>query len=577
MKKSRISFKNICLAILLFVASFCLPLFSAKAPSANTALADQNTDAMLNNAGTILENVNISQDSNIIGSAGYNIRKRDFQEITFHGVSYLALYTNKSVTITSTIVQSADPFNQNLYSISAGALDSPSKEYIVENNVANRESKYLYTRENDDTNYAVFKVDQTKEVVTSIFISIRINGVDTSFSFILVQTPLNLEKNQMEWTYPVSYGNQSIAEPSNGYTYPPLTLTIPNGTELNPVYVKFIYCGESYEVYNINGAYYNNLSEQKEKLDFEKLYFDVSGTYEVEIYDRTYLTNYQGNNHKKFDFKVLNSESPLKTFYFNAYLDNGDILMNNQYTDKTTYVEFVNMSNIRVQNITIFKSYNRADTPEETTAYTPSQIENGILKFEDTGFYRIRVSIAVGSRVVTKEFAFAIFKEIRNNLIIDGKRYETNKINTPEEKDVTCTVETSYNGSTCQLNSKYTYTFKIVVARSEPSITGIGDNERTSDDVVLTVHGVGNIEVTISHNGSTQKVTLQNGKSLQAFSESGKYYVSMVDEMGRTAVKSFTINIKLNGAAMTLIIIGSVILVLALVLIVISRLRVKVR
>lgn len=577
MKKSRISFKNICLAILLFVASFCLPLVSAKTPSALTALADQNTDAMLNNAGTILENVNISQDSNIIGSAGYNIRKRDFQEITFHGVSYLALYTNKSVTITSTIVQSADPFNQNLYSISAGALDSPSKEYIVENNVANKESQYLYNRENDDTNYAVFKVDQTKEVVTSIFISIRINGVDTSFSFILVQTPLNLEKNQMEWTYPVSYGNQSIAEPSNGYTYPPLTLTIPNGTELNPVYVKFIYCGESYEVYNINGAYYNNLSEQKEKLDFEKLYFDVSGTYEVEIYDRTYLTNYQGNNHKKFDFKVLNSESPLKTFYFNAYLDNGDILMNNQYTDKTTYVEFVNMSNIRVQNITIFKSYNRADTPEETTAYTPSQIENGILKFEDTGFYRIRVSIAVGSRVVTKEFAFAIFKEIRNNLIIDGKRYETNKINTPEEKDVTCTVETSYNGSTCQLNSKYTYTFKIVVARSEPSITGIGDNERTSDDVVLTVHGVGNIEVTISHNGSTQKVTLQNGKSLQAFSESGKYYVSMVDEMGRTAVKSFTINIKLNGAAMTLIIIGSVILVLALVLIVISRLRVKVR
>ncbi|MBQ3158371.1 MAG: hypothetical protein IJB98_01615, partial [Clostridia bacterium] len=70
---------------------------------------------------------------------------------------------------------------------------------------------------------------------------------------------------------------------------------------------------------------------------------------------------------------------------------------------------------------------------------------------------------------------------------------------------------------------------------------------------------------------------IQNGEEIGSFSEPGKYFIKITDEMGTTITKNFTITIKMNGAAIALIAIGLAVVLIVIVVAIVSRSRVKVR
>ena len=58
-------------------------------------------------------------------------------------------------------------------------------------------------------------------------------------------------------------------------------------------------------------------------------------------------------------------------------------------------------------------------------------------------------------------------------------------------------------------------------------------------------NGVGKINVVVSKDGETHKLEIQNGEEIGSFSEPGKYFIKITDEMGTTITKNFTITIKM--------------------------------
>ena len=93
----------------------------------------------------------------------------------------------------------------------------------------------------------------------------------------------------------------------------------------------------------------------------------------------------------------------------------------------------------------------------------------------------------------------------------------------------------------------------------------------------LRVHGVGKIEVKVTHNGKTETYTKTNRQYLGTFTEQGKYFIQITDQMGNSVTKSFTITIKLNTSSIVLIGVAAGSLLGLIVFIIISRSKVKVR
>ncbi|MBR2908950.1 MAG: hypothetical protein IKC11_01215 [Clostridia bacterium] len=518
---------------------------------------------------TIFDFVTISQE-------GYVFSYSDFEESTVGTTIYQNLYTNKTVTITLDVaVKTGDYFRieevKNGVTTPIGDTDT---RVLVLNGVKSYVFDASSITEDTTTQLTIVYEEQmydskNKEYYTDVY-SINLNLIQITNNF--------FTSKEFKWDYILNNAPKQVAAPSIGYEYPPLTLTIPNGTPLNPIFIRFVYCGETYEIYNVDGYYYNSLD--KTPLSFSKLNLTKSGTYSVEIYDKTATCGYKQSNYLKYDFTIENNDANNRyaPFYINATVSNGSQLMNNQISNEKTTVEFVNLNMIKryVDKIVVLKSYRPTggENITDKTEYTSDELPPS-LTFDSDGTYHIQV-IGINNGNLIREFEFILIESIRSFFEVDGTRYEIKK-DEPSNQTKTVPIERTVESTYDNILGKTTYTFNVIIARSAPSINGVSNNERTSRTVKLTANGVGKINVTVSQDGKTHSLEIKNGEEIGSFSKPGKYFVKITDEMGTTITKNFTVTVQMNGAAIALIVIGAAIIFLIIIVAVVSRSRVKVR
>lgn len=547
-----------------------------------STVADETTNE--NSNFSVLDYVDISQE-------GYVFSKSDFSEYenpNYTGYHY-AIFTNKTVTI-----------NEKLTDRSTQAFKITINSYSGES--ALDKNGYIYRNDTTGISYVLDINGKTNDVLSSVQIEITLTYSATPqypggrketliLSFSVIQTPVNFEKensnatnNFILWNY--THKNQEITTtaPGSGETFETLNLTFPAGTQLNPVYVEFIYCGEHYLIYRYKDPTtgevltFNSIGNQLLN-NISTLTFDKSGTYTVRIFDKTINSNCPDKNFYEYSFIISNSSLSTSGFYVNAVDENNNPIMSGQYTNSNVHLDFVNYNKIKSQvyQITVIRAYqpSLSENIPITTTYTPDDLPSSITYSED-GTYDIKFENRRGD--ILFEYKFVITKSIKTSFKIGDSVYE---VGSNEASNVTkeFTINSSASSTYNDIEGNTNFSFTIFVARSEPSIVGIANNERTQGNVNLRVYGVGQIDVYVSLNGAQMMIETkyENGGKLPTFTEQGSYFVKITDEMGSTITRSFTITMKLNTASIILIVIAAVTLVGLIIFIIISRGRVKVR
>jgi len=578
MKKIIISLFGILFAVLLSVAIFpCEKNFEQTASAAisqeRLPLLSQKSWFSISQQGKIYdENSDFSK----------TIYKKD-------GKEYPTIITNKSITISilydfdthmfdSYYIHLGHETEVNTLSLGNNATDLSNTETKVET-FAGRDIVYKdyykpYEKESKTIQAYFFNVYSENFLNDQLLVKINfnVNNINHYLDFILVQTDSNFPvDNRLYWEYTVNNQLENVKAPTNGATYSPLTLSVPDGTEYNPTYIKFSYLGEEFIIYNINGIYYNSFNN--EQLDFSKMLFDLSGFYTVEIYDQTRFC-YDSSNYLSYNFSIKNPES---TFYLFTHNKAGKVVANNQISNSEVIVDLVNLDDIisSVNRVIITKSWRPSggENISEQTVIT----ENipSTLNFNQDGTFNVRVINNDGRTI--KECKFVLIKEIRTYFEAGDEKYEIGE-NEPANTYKTFTIPTKIASSYKDISGETNYTYSVTIAKSAPQISGIGNNGRKQGSVTLTIYGVGDIQVSVSKDGKeTTNTKVTNGQALEKISEPGKYYVKITDQMGTTITKSFTIDVKMNGAAKAIIIIGIILVVVAIAVIIITRAKIKVR
>lgn len=553
----------------------------AEEVSTATPVANEETDEYSN--FSVLDYIDISQE-------GYVFTKDDFVEYDdqdYQGYKY-AIFTNRTVTINKKIDNSINhKFTININNLTTESLlDSAG---------------YIYRSETNEISYVLDVNGKTNDVKNNIKLEFTFYypaspahpGGDQktiTLLFFIIQTPTNFEKenssasnNFIVWDY--VYRNQLISTtaPGSGETFETLNLTFPAGTQLNPVYVEFIYCGEHYLIYRYKdpttGTIKTFNSIGNEEMNLDKLTFNKSGTYTVRIFDKTINTNCPDKNFYEYSFIISNTSSSTAGFYVNAVDETNNPIMSGQYTNSNVIVNFVNYNKIKSQvyQITVIRAYqpSLSENIPITTTYAPDDLPSSIT-YSDDGTYDIKFENRRGD--ILFEYKFVITKSIKTSFKIGNSVYEVGEneaSNVTKEFTIDSFQSSEYNG----IVGNTDFSFTILVARSAPNIVGIANNDRTQDNVSLRVYGVGTIDVYVSLNGAQMMIDTkyENGSRLPTFTEQGNYFVRITDEMGSTITRSFTITMKLNTASIILIVIAAVAIVGLIVFIIISRGRVKVR
>lgn len=539
---------------------------------------------------TIYDYISVTQ-------AGHVFAPDEYIPITVGGIDYQAIYTNHVVTFalnyTPLLGESFTPATnteQYIYSYKTTEKD-PNTGNDVEVTI---------TPKNEFGNpYYVFDASKAEDGIILARFQLKKYGVDTPYILSLAIIDVQNDFNKTDtclWQYTPFAVEESISAPINGGTYSPMKLYVPSGTEYNPTYVNFEYCGEKYSVYNIDGEFFNSsdntkidpsvlapkTSKHRLATDNYGLIFDKSGTYIIEIYDNSYFSIPNGNYHK-YNISISN---PASTFYISANTDKGDLIANGQITNDSTIVNFINLQSIygsiRDENgIEIIKTSRPSISENISTRSFISKSQlvnqyNNKLTFTEDGIFHIVIHGKNYDQVLY-EFEFRIISDIRSYFIIGSNEYKITEDSAANQTETFIhkgTIENNYNS---EIHGSTDYSVTITIARSEPKIDGVSNNSKVSGKVSLTVYGVGNIIVSISQDGKTQTETYQNGDSLPSFSAKGTYFIKITDEMGSTVTKSFEIATQMNAAATILIVIGAALLAFIFVAIIISRSKIKVR
>lgn len=571
MKKS-ILFFNIVFGIALAMLAFLVVNFQTP----TTSLAEKEPEVL--HETTVFDFVSFSQQDHAFTEEDFVTKTKIVGD---EEITELYLYTTETITIYNFIKNNTDIFQVSVKD--SNGLNLNINDYI--HTITTKDEN----NEDITNDYYVFEIGNTdKQTQISVRYSQFVkNGFSTQFinydfTFTLIQVAENFEIDpNLYWTYEYNDNVETIKSPTNGYTYPNLSLHIPNGTALNPITVKFKYLGANYEVYNIDGVFYNSIDDTIIN-NMSMLEFNLSGLYSVEIYDETINCSVH-SNYLKHEFTIEDNSSRTSSFYITAQLEDGTVIMDQQIANDNTIVTFNNLERLvntnTLDKITVTRVYHptSGENIDETIEYSQ---RNGnlskTLTLDKDGSFTIDVYNRNGSRITT--FYVMIVKTIRISFQLDGKTYTIpedqaiNEIYTPDP--IERTVTTYYNG----LKGHSTYIYSISLANSAPSIDGIKDDARTQSNVSLTIRGVGNIQVVITKDGVTNPpIVVQNKSKIPTITEPGKYLVRITDEMGTTITKSFTITIKMNAAATALIVIGIAIVIVAIVAIIIMRTKIKVR
>lgn len=574
-------------ALFLLCVGVCLPKTIVVAEERQQK-AGNNSQEQAKDPFAILSYLDISQE-------GYVFTKQDFltdyetQNSSYEDKTNFAIFTNQSVTLN--ILKPTEPGHYfHSVTIYINNQDAKTSDYYYPSSDALLDSSFYLDISNSDTDKESYiyisleifypdKQDSSKNFMKTV-----------DFKFFLVQTPVNFEKenssasnNFINWDY--TFENQHLATtaPENLQTYSTLNLTFPAGTKLNPVYVDFIYCGEHYKIYRYkdqSGTVKTFNAFNDSELAIDKMAFNNSGTYTVKIYDKTVNSNCPTKNFYEYKFIIKNTTLPTKGFFINAYTQNGQQpIMSGQYTNQNVVVEFTDFKNIKnkISQISIIRAYQPSiseNIPVETT-YTPDTLPSSMI-FNEDGSYSIELKQYNGN--ILSEYHFIVTKSIKTSFKIGDKIYkasESDKANTTTKYEIDNSLTTNFNGIVGETN----FSFDIVVARSVPRIYGVEDGARVQGSVNLYVYGVGTINVYVSLDGTQMMLDTEykNGDRLPTFTEQGKYFVRITDQMGSTITRTFNVTVKLNTASMILIIIAVSVVVMFIVFFIISRRKVKVR
>jgi len=576
MMKRKVFF-NIFFSIALAMLSFLAINFAAP----KTSLAEDNVDPAI--ANPIFDYVSIAQQGRPFTIEDF-IEQKTTNGTTTNKKYYL--YSTESITI-----YNYNEVKNGTFSIWVTDSNNTSltpEDYAHEITTTNEKNEqitrkyYVFPIQDFDSEtiislrYSVIKQQQTQNGIVT-------QPVNYDFSFHLIQVAENFAlDDDLYWDYTYNNVVETVKSPTNGYIYPNLNLHIPNGTEVNPISVRFNYLGSNYEVYNIGGTFYNSIDNTPIN-NMDHLEFNLSGFYTVEIFDNT-INDSDHQNYLKHEFTIESRKNP---FYISANLEDGTVLMHRQTSNDDIIINFNNLQWLVNTNSLDRISVDRNFQPtvgEHINESTDYSVRNGNLEdkliLNKDGSYTITVYNKQGKSI--SSFEVTVVKTIRTSFTFANKLYSIPENVKPNEIYTPAPIEKTelshYKNDYHDIKGNSTYTFSISLANSAPSIIGIDNNARTQKNVSLKVTGVGKIKVVITKDGVTLPETqVENGSTLSLITEPGKYLIRITDEMGTTITKNFTITIKMNAAATALIVIGIILVVIAIIIIIIMRSKIKVR
>ncbi len=366
------------------------------------------------------------------------------------------------------------------------------------------------------------------------------------------------------------------------------------------------------------------------------LNFSESGEYKVRIYDNTYVdtkptaynddcynSTYPLANMQEYNFNVANLTKN-NGFYCTATTitpktdENGTIIDNKfnktyivadvdytstrpeisrQRVNGNVTVSFYNLSNVQeITNESYHVETGGNVIPQETIYNSSTSTNQDKLTFvlEDEASYNIRITFKNGS---VKLFMFQILKGVHAVYDFEGTNYPLASDN------IQYNIVTTYNLSQeYKTNEDYNCivfegmgiagyvanNFKLNIAKSAPTITGISNNARSTSAVALTLTGVATQEVgmrvkVIKDGSVILNTTVYNADESKAltyalnYSNVGNYTIQLTDAMNNTTQLKFSITTQQNAAGIILIIIGCALGALAIIFIIRVRSKVSVR
>ena len=602
-------FCKLAIILLIVLANVIFPFAGAinsAAYSNKTASAVET--AMAPDFSVLSKSVSITQDGYVFSSA-------DFEYNADENAYYL--YVNTCITITNTAVYSLKVSMFDNLGYNKEIYDVTSNKYINNPTLSTKQS-------------CAIKFDGQTETVYRVALEQLTANANTraKFEFYLVQTPVNFNiSTDFSW---IDNEGQPVISPVSTETFIDyITLLNVVGTEINPTFIDFYHNGEFYSLYSIgDGFYYNTLTDNK--IEQTELKFNVPGQYELFIYDKTcysafkHVTYWQGqqseatkstylkgsSNYSAYDnicaFSFTIKQSTATHTNDNMYLiakdEDGNTIVSNQTVNSKVYINFYNLNALYVSKIELIEytplfvgdNVNSTTIIYERSANSqfPSidkLLETTLVYSNDTS-YSINIYDQNGEKIWGENsFKFTILTSIHSSY------KELNSHNTalvPKNNTIysikqTESHDTKYNGFTeiigfdtieqenitDYLKSNTTTSYFVKLARASTSAEGINNAGSNAGPVTLTIHGVGNIKVTITNNNLSVSQTYTDGSKITV-SDVGKYSIELVDEMGTKAYKNFRITRSFGTATIILIVVSSV-LVLAFIIIVV-RMRTKI-
>ena len=545
------------------------------------AKAEESTPIVKTPLETMLSHVVIAQD-------GYVFSYADFEKVE----NQHYLYVNTTLTITYT---------------GTTQLRVTIKQKQADGTYTQISSNIITAAIAGSYNYSSIDYNQNTENVLRI--ELNHNGVKVEFE--LIQTPSSL--NTISW---VNQSSSVILPTASNVYNNSMTLNGISGTENLPVYIDFYYNGEFYGLYHNGTGFYNRLTNNQLQTG-TSLTFTVPGQYQVYIYDKTcykalQLVTYWPKTEKETTLCIFNKEntdfSPYAhtksySFYLknsntsstdNLYIvatdNNNNTLASGQKVNSEVFVQFFNLADTNnVKSIMLYQfdssQINTNILKEENllNRYTVNELVNGITISEDSS-YRIVMLDQHGNQI-GRDVKFTVLTKIHTSY---GSLKSTNRELVPESNVVypipqTSIVDTSYAGFTeindgqpVALTSSTSTDYNVLLARAAPSIDGVEHGIKYKDSASVTVNGVGDLVVYVTHNGSTKTYYYQISQPISV-SEVGDYTITVTDQMGTTLSKSFSVSRSYNTATMILLGVVGFVVVLVILIIVRTRTTIKVR
>ena len=565
----------LCIAITAAVGAFCgFNLFASSASIYDTFAAEQAAPTPIT-----------LPDGITIGQVGYpQFTADDFEATLVSGTAgevnaiyAYRLYTNNSVTIT--------------YKASG------SYSYVVL--TIDNGSPITFT---GDNSYPIYLGDL--ETITKISITgYTASSPARSATFELVQTPdyytdSSLVSCPFSWLN--SEGKAVLAPINNTIMTDSISLTGLKGTAANPMFVDFYHNGNRFVVKCVDGVFTNNSNGNRLTEANGTLRFDTSGTYSVDIYDKTGLTGNPNANHQHFSFIIEKSSNGVDDVYIVATTSDGQTLSNTQPVNQSVKIGYYNIESNTVSSIDIvYGDINGLTHTEYHIPYSSDINDNDTEKsynsFSADGHYHITINLRYptsdGSR--TYEFRFTIITEIyRSHTPVDNKQptitssLQANEIDT---RQVTVQLDSKYSGfkeytgnigdddNTRDMTSQNNVSYFVRLTNPAAGLSGATNNGSYTEPVSIKVAGVGDITVVVKKDNTSNTYILQKDQEVPGTDGIGKYSITITDEMGNTASLNFKISRALNSATYALIAAGVILLAVAILIIIKLRSRIKVR